>query len=71
MGNSAFDYSYIKYELCGVYKYTKIHVIELEIPRCVIRILYNPLIVRKIGISCEVVRCLFFSPFYDTFMLIQ
>ncbi len=33
MSNSAFDYSYIKYELYGVYKYTKIRALELEIPR--------------------------------------
>lgn len=33
MSNSAFDYSYIKYELYGVYQYTTIHAFELEIPR--------------------------------------
>ncbi len=36
------------------YQYTKIHAIELEIPRCFISFLYNSIIVRKIGISCEV-----------------
>ncbi|PFH71629.1 hypothetical protein COI61_25280 [Bacillus cereus] len=45
------------------YQYTKIHAIELEIPRCCIRFLYNSIIVRKIGISCEVVKCLFFPLF--------
>ncbi|PER82290.1 hypothetical protein CN487_09725 [Bacillus cereus] len=44
----------MKYELNGAYKYTKIHVIELEIPRCSVRFLYNYLSIRKIGISCEV-----------------
>ncbi|MDR4170675.1 hypothetical protein COE04_30245 [Bacillus cereus] len=45
------------------YQYTRIHAIELEIPRCFISFLYNSIIVRKIGISCEVVRCLFFPLF--------
>ncbi len=63
MSNSSFDNSYIKYELYGVYKYTKIYAFELEIPRCCIRFLYNYLIVRKIGISCEVVKRLFFLLF--------
>lgn len=34
MSNLIFGHSYMKYELNGAYKYTKIHVIELEIPRC-------------------------------------
>ncbi|PFB74593.1 hypothetical protein CN286_27515 [Bacillus anthracis] len=43
------------------YQHTKIHAIELEIPKDCIRFLFNFLIVRKIGISCEVVKCCFFS----------
>lgn len=37
------------------YQYTEIHAIELEIPKYCIRFLFIYLIVRKIGISCEVV----------------
>lgn len=33
MSNLAFDNSYIKYQLYGVYQYTKIHALGLEIPR--------------------------------------
>lgn len=36
------------------YQYTEIHAIELEIPKYCIRFLFIYLIVRKIGISCEV-----------------
>ncbi|PGB14086.1 hypothetical protein COM09_13435 [Bacillus toyonensis] len=53
------------------YQYTEIHVIELEIPKYCIRFLFTYLIIRKIGISCEVVKSLFFSFFYNTLMLIQ
>lgn len=42
----------------ATYQYAKIHVIELEIPKYGIRFLFNYLIVRKIGISCEL--CLYF-----------
>lgn len=45
------------------YQYTKIHANELEIPKYCIRFLFIHLIVRKIGISCEVVSVCF-SPFY-------
>lgn len=46
-----------------MYTNTKIYAHELEIPRYGIRFLYNHLSIRKIGISCEVVRCLFFPLF--------
>lgn len=36
------------------YQYTEIHANELEIPKYCIRFLFIHLIVRKIGISCEV-----------------
>lgn len=39
------------------YQYTEIHALELEIPKYCIRFLFTHLIVRKIGISCEVVIC--------------
>lgn len=45
------------------YQYTEIHVIELKIPKYCIRFLFIYLIVRKIGISCEVIQSLFFSFF--------
>lgn len=35
------------------YQYTEIHALELEIPKYCIRFLFTHLIVRKIGISCE------------------
>lgn len=41
------------------YQYTEIHAIELEIPKYCIRFLFIYLIVRKIGISCEVVSVRF------------
>ncbi|PFJ90146.1 hypothetical protein COJ11_22045 [Bacillus cereus] len=41
------------------YQYTEIHAIELEIPKYCIRFLFIYLIVRKIGISCEVVFCFY------------
>lgn len=41
------------------YQYTEIHALELEIPKYCIRFLFTHLIVRKIGISCEVVTCFF------------
>lgn len=50
----------------GVYKYTKTHGYDPEIPRNCIRFSCGYLIVRKIGISCEVVMCLFF-PFLRYF----
>lgn len=37
------------------YQYTEIHALELEIPKYCIRFLFTHLIVRKIGISCELV----------------
>lgn len=37
------------------YQYTESHAIELEIPKYCIRFLIIHLIVRKIGISCELV----------------
>ncbi|PEZ31421.1 hypothetical protein CN346_20755 [Bacillus thuringiensis] len=39
----------------GTYEYTEIHAIELEIPKYCIRFLFILFIVRKIGISCELV----------------
>ncbi|MCZ6943040.1 hypothetical protein EJ131_21455 [Bacillus mycoides] len=56
MCRSAFDYYYITSK-----QYTKIHGYRLEIPRCYIIFLKDSLIVRKIGISCEVVEVCFFS----------
>ncbi|MDF9609692.1 hypothetical protein P5929_27005, partial [Bacillus cereus] len=41
------------------YQYTELHDNELEIPKYRIRFLFIHLIIRKIGISREVVRCLF------------
>ncbi|TKI85448.1 hypothetical protein FC701_10080 [Bacillus mycoides] len=43
------------------YQYTEIHAIELEILKYCIRFLFIYLIVRKIGISCEVVSVCFFT----------
>lgn len=43
------------------YQYTEIHAIELEISKYCIRFLFIYLIVRKIGISCEVVNDYFFT----------
>jgi len=65
MSNLIFGHSYMKYELNGAYKYTKIHVIELEIPRCSIWFLYNYFSIRKIGISREL--NLYFSLAINTF----
>lgn len=42
----------------AAYQYTKTYAIELEIPKHGIRFIFKYLIVRKIGISCEV--CVFF-----------
>ncbi|OWT48524.1 hypothetical protein CER22_25120 [Bacillus sp. K2I17] len=41
------------------YQYKEIHANELKIPKYCIRLLFIYLIVRKIGISCEVVGSLF------------
>lgn len=41
------------------YQYTEIHAIELEIPKYCIGFLFTHLIVRKIGISCEVLSVYF------------
>lgn len=41
------------------YQYNEIHAIELEIPKYCVRFLFIHLIVRKIGISCEVVSIYF------------
>ncbi|PFX61607.1 hypothetical protein COL36_10380 [Bacillus wiedmannii] len=49
----------------GTYQCTEIHAIELEIPKDCIRFLFNFLIVRKIGISCEVLKCCFFTLFIN------
>lgn len=46
------------------YQYTEIHAMELEIPKYCIRFLFIYLIVRKIGISCEVSAYLFFTSSY-------
>ncbi|PEP77275.1 hypothetical protein CN581_24420 [Bacillus toyonensis] len=47
----------------GTYQYAKINTIELKPSKYRIRVLFNLIIVRKIGISCEVLKCLFF-PLY-------
>ncbi|PGG78700.1 hypothetical protein CON73_30960 [Bacillus toyonensis] len=49
----------------GTYQYDKINVIELKPPKYCIRVLYKRVIVRKIGISCEVSKCLFFCLFIN------
>ncbi|PGS97270.1 hypothetical protein COD09_21060 [Bacillus cereus] len=49
----------------GVYKYTKTDESDLEIARHCIRFLYDYHILRKIGISCEVSKCLFFRLFIN------
>ncbi|PEJ59365.1 hypothetical protein CN906_29010 [Bacillus toyonensis] len=43
----------------GTYQYAKINIIELKPPKYCIRVLYKRIIVRKNGISCEVLKCLF------------
>ncbi|PFC74911.1 hypothetical protein CN290_10940 [Bacillus cereus] len=50
----------------GTYQYTKINAIELKSPKYCIRVLYKCIIVRKNGISCEVMECLFFSPLINS-----
>lgn len=45
----------------GTLKHTKIYATKLEIPRRYYLILYKYFIVRKIGISCEVVNDYFFT----------
>lgn len=45
----------------GTYQYAKINTIELKPPKYCIRVLFNLIIVRKIGISCEVLKYLFFA----------
>ncbi|KAA0784509.1 hypothetical protein DN393_20755 [Bacillus sp. BPN334] len=52
-------------------QYREIHANELEIPKYCIRVLLIHFIVRKIDISCEVIRSLLFYFFYNTLMLIQ
>lgn len=47
------------------YQYTVIHANELEILKCCIRFSFAHIIVRKNGISCEVLRCLFFRLFIN------
>ncbi|PFX64862.1 hypothetical protein COL35_24595 [Bacillus toyonensis] len=49
----------------GTYQCVKINVIQLKAPKYCIRFLYNCTIVRKIGISCEVLKCLFFCLFIN------
>jgi len=48
----------------GTLKHTKIYATKLEIPRRYYLILYKYFIVRKIGISCEVVSLKFFQFFF-------
>lgn len=55
MSNLVFDNFYIKYELYGHILITEIHSNELEIPKYCIRFLFIYLIVRKNGISCELI----------------
>lgn len=47
----------------GTYQHTKIHETKLEISIYRFRFSFNFIIVRKIGISREVVRCLFLQFF--------
>ncbi|QWG98658.1 hypothetical protein EXW33_29105 (plasmid) [Bacillus toyonensis] len=49
----------------GTYQYAKINTIELKPPKYCVRVLFNPIIVRKIRISCEVLKCLFFCLFIN------
>ncbi|PEO58385.1 hypothetical protein COM25_10555 [Bacillus wiedmannii] len=48
------------------YQYTEIYAIELEIPKYCIRFLFIHLIVRKIGISCEVLSYFFIHRPFST-----
>lgn len=45
------------------YLYMEIHANELRIPKYCIRFLFTHLIIRKIGISCEVMSVYFFPLF--------
>lgn len=45
----------------GTYQYTKINVIRHKSPNYCIRFLYKLIIIRKNGISCEVLKYLFFA----------
>ncbi len=56
MSNLVFDNFYIKYELYGQVLITEILANELEIPKYCIRFLFIYLIVRKNGISCELIN---------------
>ncbi len=56
MSNLVFDNFYIKYELYGQILITEILANELEIPKYCIRFLFIYLIVRKNGISCELIN---------------
>ncbi|PFM93135.1 hypothetical protein COD05_15935 [Bacillus cereus] len=53
----------------ATYQYVKIHVKKPEIPKYSSRFLFIYLIVRKIGISCEVVAC--FYIYLAFFLFIQ
>lgn len=53
----------------NTYQYMKTHVAELEIPKYCSIFLFTYIIIRKIGISCELVVCCLFleliiTPFY-------
>lgn len=48
----------------GTYQYTKIDETRSKSLDTVIRFLFNSLIVRKIDISCEVYKILFFTSSY-------
>lgn len=54
----------------NTYQYTEIHANELETPKYCIRFLFIHLIVRKIGISCEVISLSFFNSSITLFMFI-
>lgn len=56
MSNLVFDNFYIKYELYGHILIKEIHANELEISKYCIRFLFIYLIVRKNGISCELIN---------------
>lgn len=60
MSNSAFNNFIESMNYIGTYQYAKINVIELRSPKFN-RVLFKSIIVRKIGISCEVLKFLFFS----------
>lgn len=70
MSNLIFGHSYMKYELNGAYKYTKIHVIELEIPRCSVRFYITTLVFVKLVFRAKFWFEVFFNSSFTLFMFI-